>query len=110
MKVYQRLERLAPAGLRSFRRGDLLARVVQDVDSFQDLAIRVIPPFAQALLVGVLTVALMWWMLPAAGIILAAALVLASTAVPWLTGKLARRKEVEVRPRAGRSRPRRWST
>ncbi len=93
VKVYQRLERLAPAGLPSFRRGDLLARVVQDVDSLQDLAIRVIPPFAIALLVGSLTVALMWWMLPAAGVILAGALLLAGTVVPWLTGRLARRKE-----------------
>ena len=93
VKVYKRLERLAPAGLPAFRRGDLLARVVQDVDSLQDLAIRVIPPFAIALLVGTLTVALMWWMLPAAGVILAVALVLAGTVVPWLTGKLARRKE-----------------
>ncbi len=93
VKVYQRLERLAPAGLPAFRRGDLLARIVQDVDSLQDLVIRVIPPFAIALLVGSLTVALMWWMLPAAGVILAVALVLAGTVVPWLTGKLARRKE-----------------
>ncbi len=93
VKVYRRLERLAPAGLPAFGRGDLLARIVQDVDSFQDLAIRVIPPFAIALLVGSLTVALMWWMLPAAGLILAVALVLAGTVVPWLTGGLARRKE-----------------
>ncbi len=59
----------------------------------QDLAIRIIPPFAIALLLGALTVALLWWMLPAAGLILFAALALAGTVVPWLTGKLARRKE-----------------
>ena len=53
MKVYERLERLAPAGLPAFRRGDLLARIVQDVDSLQDLVIRVIPPFGIAVLVGV---------------------------------------------------------
>jgi thiol reductant ABC exporter CydC subunit len=93
VKVYKRLERLAPAGLPAFRRGDLLARVVQDVDSLQDLTLRVVPPFAIAALVGSLTVALMWWMLPAAGSVLAVALVLASTFVPWLTGKLAQRKE-----------------
>src|SRR5580693_1354310 len=58
VKVYQRLERLAPTGLPAFRRGDLLARVVQDVDSLQDLALRVVPPFSIALLVGALTVAL----------------------------------------------------
>ena len=93
VRVYQRLEQLAPAGLPSFRRGDLLARIVQDVDSLQDIALRVIPSFAVSLLVGCATVAVMWWMLPAAGAILAVALVFAATIVPWLTGALARRRE-----------------
>ena len=93
VKVYERLERLAPTGLPAFRRGDLLARLVQDVDSLQDLAIRVIPSFAIVLMVGALTVAIMWLMLPAAGVILGVALALASTVVPWLTATLARRRE-----------------
>jgi thiol reductant ABC exporter CydC subunit len=93
VRVYQRLERLAPAGLPAFRRGDLLARIVQDVDSLQDLVIRVIPPFGTAVIVGVLSVALLWWMLPAAAVILAVALLLAGMLVPWLTGLLARRRE-----------------
>ncbi len=100
-RVYQRLERLAPAGLPAFRRGDLLARVVQDVDSLQDLVIRVIPPFGIAVVVGGLTVALMWWMLPAAALVLGTALVLAGTAVPWLTGVLARRREAGFAGRRG---------
>ena len=93
VRVYERLEGLAPSGLPAFRRGDLLARVVQDVDSLQDLVIRVIPPFGAALMVGSLTVALLWWMLPAAAVILAVALLLAGILVPWLTGYLARRRE-----------------
>ena len=93
VRVYRRLERLAPSGLPSFRRGDLLARMVQDVDSLQDLVLRVVPPFGIALVVGVSTVVLLWWMLPAAALILAVALVLAATVVPWLTGWLARRRE-----------------
>jgi thiol reductant ABC exporter CydC subunit len=93
VQVYERLERLAPAGLPSLRRGDLLARIVRDVDAQQDLVIRVIPPFGTAGAVGLLTVALMWWMLPGAAIILAVALVLAATGVPWLTASLARRRE-----------------
>ncbi len=93
VKVYQRLEELAPSGLPAFRRGDLLARIVQDVDSLQDLIIRVIPPFGTAVMVGSLTVALLWWMLPAAAVIVAVALVLAGVVVPWLTGHLARRRE-----------------
>jgi thiol reductant ABC exporter CydC subunit len=93
VRVYQRLERLAPSGLPSFRRGDLLARTVQDVDSLQDVVLRVVPPFGIAVVVGVSTVVLMWWMLPAAGVILAACLLLASTVVPWLTGTMAARRE-----------------
>ena len=33
--VYERLERLAPLGLPAFRSGDLLARLVSDVDSLR---------------------------------------------------------------------------
>ncbi len=93
VQVYQRLELLAPAGLPAFRSGDLMARFVHDVDSLQDLLIRVIAPFAIAALVGAVTVALVWAILPAAGVIVLVALVLAATALPWLTGRLARRHE-----------------
>src|SRR5271167_3297466 len=91
--VYERLERLAPLGLPAFRSGDLLARLVHDVDSLQDLLLRVVPPFAVALIVGAATVGLVFWMLPAAGLILLLALLVAGTLVPWLTGTLAARTE-----------------
>jgi thiol reductant ABC exporter CydC subunit len=91
--VYERLERLAPLGLPAFRGGDLLSRLVADVDSLQDLLLRVVPPFTIALLVGVGAVALVWTMLPAAGLILLVALLLAGVLVPWLTGVLAARGE-----------------
>ena len=45
--VWRRLEVLAPQGLAGFRRGDLLARMVADVDSVQDLALRVVLPVSQ---------------------------------------------------------------
>jgi thiol reductant ABC exporter CydC subunit len=93
VRVYERLERLAPLGLPAFRSGELLARLVHDVDALQDLLLRVVPPFAIALVVGAATVGLVWWMLPAAGLILLVALVLAGVLVPWLTGMLAARAE-----------------
>ncbi len=93
VNVYERLERLAPLGLPAFGSGDLLARLIGDIDSLQDLLLRVVPPFAIALLVGAATVALVWWMLPAAGLILLVALLVAGTLVPWLTGTLAARTE-----------------
>jgi thiol reductant ABC exporter CydC subunit len=93
VRVYERLEAVAPAGLPLFRRGDLLARVVDDVDSLQDVVLRVIQPFAVAALVGVATVGVLSWFLPAAGLVLLVALGVSATAVPWLTSRLARREE-----------------
>jgi thiol reductant ABC exporter CydC subunit len=93
VNVYERLERLAPLGLPAFRSGDLLARLIHDVDSLQDLLLRVVPPFAIALIVGAGTVGFVWWMLPAAGLILLGALLVAGVLVPWLTGTLAARAE-----------------
>jgi thiol reductant ABC exporter CydC subunit len=101
VRSYERLESLAPAGLPAFRSGDLLARVVHDIDSLQDLLLRVIPPFVIAVLVGTGTVVLVWWMLPAAGAILLATLLLAATALTWLTGRLARRSESQQAPLRG---------
>jgi thiol reductant ABC exporter CydC subunit len=98
---YERLESLAPAGLPVFRSGDLLARLVHDIDSLQDLLVRVIPAFAIALLVGAATAVLTWWILPAAGLILLAALVLAATMLTWLTGRLARRSAFKQAPLRG---------
>ncbi len=91
VRVYERIEPLAPAGLRVFAGGELLARLVGDVDSVQDLLLRVLPPFAIALVVGLLAVVLQTAMLPAAGFVLLAALALGIVAVPWLAGRLATR-------------------
>ncbi len=93
VSVYERLERLAPLGLPAFASGDLLARLIHDIDALQDLMLRVLPPFAIALGVGAATVGLVWLMLPAAGLILLIALLIAGTLVPWLTGRLAARSE-----------------
>jgi thiol reductant ABC exporter CydC subunit len=92
-RVYERLERLAPTGLPAFRSGDLLARLVGDVDALQDVLLRVIPPFGIAFVVGVPTVCFIWYFLPAAGLVLAVALLLGVGAVPWCTLGLARRRE-----------------
>ena len=101
VRVYERLERVAPAGLPLFRRGDLVARVVDDVDSLQDVVLRVVQPFAVAVLVGAATVAVMWILLPGAGALLLVALVISATLVPWLTGRLATRAESKQAPARG---------
>lgn len=65
VRVYERLEALAPVGLTRFSRGDLLARLVADVDAALDLPLRVVLPWAQAALVSLATVAFLAWLAPA---------------------------------------------
>jgi ATP-binding cassette subfamily C protein CydC len=67
--------------------------VVDDVDSLQDVVLRVLSPFAVAALVGAGTVVVLWWFLPSAGMVVLVALLLSATVVPWLTGRLAGRAE-----------------
>ncbi|MFE4449181.1 thiol reductant ABC exporter subunit CydD [Streptomyces sp. NPDC056796] len=96
--VYRGLERVAPAGLHATRRGDLLSRLVSDVDALQDYWLRWLLPVGTALAVGVGSVAFTGWLLPQAGAVLAAGLLLAGVGVPWLSGSFARRAERRLAP------------
>ncbi|MER5960746.1 thiol reductant ABC exporter subunit CydD [Streptomyces sp. NPDC002057] len=101
VSVYRRLERIAPAGLRRTRRGDLLARLVQDVDALQDYWLRWLLPAGAALVVGVASVGFTAWLLPEAGAVLAVGLLVAGLAVPAIGGTLARRAERRLSPARG---------
>ncbi|RII11895.1 ATP-binding/permease protein CydD [Streptomyces sp. YIM 130001] len=99
--VYRRLERLAPAGLGRTRRGDLLARLVGDVDALQDYWLRWLLPVGAAVLVAAGSAGFTAWLLPEAGAILAVGLLLAGVGVPLLSGALARRAERRLAPARG---------
>ncbi|MFF7161537.1 thiol reductant ABC exporter subunit CydD [Streptomyces sp. NPDC008086] len=99
--VYRRLERLAPAGLRRTRRGDLLARLVTDVDALQDYWLRWLLPAASATVVSAAAVGFTAWLLPEAGAVLAVGLFVAGAAVPLVTGAVARRAERRLAPARG---------
>jgi ATP-binding cassette subfamily C protein CydCD len=99
--VYQRLERLAPGGLGLYRKGDLLSRFVTDVDSVQDHLLRFRLPAAAAALVGTAATAVLAVLLPAAGAVLGAGLLLAGVAVPVLTATVSRRTEQRQAPARG---------
>jgi len=92
-RVTARLEELAPAGLASVRNGDLLARLVLDVDAVLDLWLRVVLPVVVAAVTAVATVGLLVLLLPVAGGAVAVAVLVACTVVPWLTAASARRAE-----------------
>ncbi|MEU2515350.1 thiol reductant ABC exporter subunit CydD [Streptomyces syringium] len=99
--VYRRLERLAPAGLRETRRGDLLSRLVADVDELQDYFLRWLLPLGAAVVVGAASVGFTAWLLPEAGAVLAVGLLVAGAAVPALSAAVARRAERRLAPARG---------
>jgi ATP-binding cassette, subfamily C, bacterial CydC len=92
VRFYERIEPLAPAELDSYRSGDLLSRMVADVDGVQSLYLRGLGPPVVALLAGAVAVAVgAAAFLPAAGIVLAGGLLAGGLAVPALSGAIGAR-------------------
>jgi ATP-binding cassette, subfamily C, bacterial CydC len=100
-RVYARLEGLSPTELQEHRQGDLLASFVGDVDSLQNLYLRGLLPPVVALLAGTGAVGLVAAILPPAGLVLAAGLLVAGTVVPFAAAALARRSAALQSPARG---------
>jgi ATP-binding cassette subfamily C protein CydC len=101
VRIYQRLERLAPAGLAAFRSGDLLARLVSDVDAVQEVFLRgVIPPLAAVVAGAGAVTACLLVLAPAAGV-LAVGLLAAGALIPWLAAARARQASLRLAPARG---------
>jgi ATP-binding cassette subfamily C protein CydC len=75
------------------RRGELLARIGQDVDDVGDVVVRSIVPAGVAVVTSLGSVILLGVLLPAAGAALALCLVLAGVVTPWLAARAAARTE-----------------
>ncbi|AUG78693.1 ABC transporter [Kitasatospora sp. MMS16-BH015] len=99
--VYRRLERLAPAGLPAYRRGDLLSRLVADVDAVQDHHLRWRLPAAVAVVVSLGSAAALAAFSPLAGVLLAVGLLLAGAAVPALAVRISGATERQQAPARG---------
>jgi thiol reductant ABC exporter CydC subunit len=86
---YRAIEPLAPARLEAHQPGDLLARVVHDVDTLQDFYVRVLLPPLVAVLVTLGAVLLLGVFDPGLGLVLLGFLLLAGVVLPlasrWLT-------------------------
>ncbi|HEX6696586.1 MAG TPA: thiol reductant ABC exporter subunit CydC [Solirubrobacteraceae bacterium] len=91
VRVYREIEPLAPAQLEGYRQGDLLARMVADVDALQNLHLRAVGPPLVGLLAGAVLVGAAAAFLPAAGAVLALGLIVGGVVVPALAGWLGRR-------------------
>lgn len=101
VRVYERLERLAPDGVTAFRSGDLLARTVSDVDAVLDRILRVGLPFTIAALAGAGTAALLAVLLPAVGAVAAVAVGLALLGIPFVVSRTGRAAERSIAPERG---------
>ena len=100
--IWRRLDALAPAGLPAFRSGDLLTRLVSDVDATQDLFIRGVTPALAAGLVGSAAVLACLTLLGPAGLMLAAGLLAGGVLVPVLALAAARAAARRTAPARGR--------
>jgi thiol reductant ABC exporter CydC subunit len=101
-RVLARIEPLAPAGLEAYRDGELLSRMVADIDQLQDVALRLLLPAGVAVVAGTVVVAGVWVVSPAAGVLLAAGLVCAATLPPLLAAHVvtrSRRRQAALRAR-----------
>ncbi|MFC4044462.1 thiol reductant ABC exporter subunit CydC [Dactylosporangium siamense] len=101
VRTYRRLERLAPAGLVAFRRGDLVARLVDDVESVLDVIVRALLPITVAAVTGAATVALVGGLLPVAGAALAVAMLVVAVGVPAVQAAAVRRADARLAPLRG---------
>jgi thiol reductant ABC exporter CydC subunit len=88
--VYSRLEPLAPAYLQEYRSGDVLTRLVSDVEELQNVYLRVFSPIIVAIAIGLLTFGLFSLFSTALAWTALAFLIVTGFGVPLLTGLLTR--------------------
>jgi ATP-binding cassette, subfamily C, bacterial CydCD len=100
--TYLRLLPQAPAGLGRHRVGDVLARVVADVDRLQLALVRGVVPLLGGLVATLVTVLLAAWLLPAAAPVAGIGLGVAAVGLPLLAWRLARRPERRLAAARGR--------
>ncbi len=100
-RFYERIEPLAPAELEGFRQGDLMARMVGDVDALQGLYLRGVGPVLVAVAAGAACVGATAAFLPSAAVVLAVGLAVGGLAVPLVTGRLGRAAGLRLAPARG---------
>jgi thiol reductant ABC exporter CydC subunit len=100
-QTYRQLERLAPAGLAEHRSGDLLSRLVADVDGLVDLWPRVVLPVAIAIVVCSGVVFVVGALVPLAAAGLALTLIVGAIGAPAAGWLVARRAEARIAPARG---------
>lgn len=94
--LYRRLADGDPAATLGLGRGDLLARTGADVDALGDVVVRALVPIAVAAVLSLAAVVTLTVIAPAAGVVLAAALLVAGLLAPWLSARAAARADADA--------------
>jgi ATP-binding cassette subfamily C protein CydCD len=97
--LYNRLEQLVPVSFPIFRRGELLNRLVNDVETVQDLWLRVVIPWISALISALCGIGIAAWLSPQAGTLLIITTSIGLIGIPLVSRFLAgdsARKSLEV--------------
>ncbi|WP_206796394.1 thiol reductant ABC exporter subunit CydD [Amycolatopsis sp. MtRt-6] len=96
VRIWDRLVRIGPARTARLRRGDLLHRLVSDVDSQQDVLVRGLVPGVSTFVVLSATAVTLGVILPGAGLAAAVGLFAAGVLAPLVAAVTARRAQRET--------------
>ncbi len=88
--LYRSIEPQAPASLYRHRSGDLLGRIVTDINSMDTLFIRVLSPTLVALGVTLVASVFLWWLAPSLTVLFLLFFLSAGLLLPLLTERLGR--------------------
>ncbi|HEX2182961.1 MAG TPA: ABC transporter transmembrane domain-containing protein, partial [Rubrobacteraceae bacterium] len=97
---YARLEPLVPGRLLRYRSGDLLSRLVRDVEELESVYLRIVSPVAVAAIIALLAALIFYAFDPLLAFVALASLVITGVGVPLVVSRLARglgRRELELR-------------
>lgn len=100
VRFYKAIEPLAPARLMDARSGDLLGRVVSDIDALQEVYLRAIAPPLVALLTAIFVLALFGAFDPFVALVMLGFMILGGVGLPllaWWAGQHPGRKLVAIR-------------
>ncbi|MFC3230231.1 thiol reductant ABC exporter subunit CydC [Marinibaculum pumilum] len=93
---FRRALPLSPARLQDLRAGDLLNRVVADIDALDTLYLRVLVPSAVACVAFLLLVLVLPWLIPEAAVAAALLMLLGGIALPWIAARAGMRTGREL--------------
>ena len=100
-RVFDAMEKVAPGGVVTFGRGDVLARVVSDVDRLADFPLRVFMPIISGGITIVVTSVAAALILPSAGALFALVLVISAVVMSLLVTRGHSRSATELSPLQG---------